>query len=47
MSALIHYICRYTLVAVNKCFLNYSNQETLIRLSQTNEASFSGEHEAM
>ena len=42
MSALILYIRRYTPVAVNTLFLNYSNQMTLIRLSLTNEASFSG-----
>ena len=42
MSALIHYIRRYTLVAVNTLLLNFSNQVALIRLSQTNEASFSG-----
>ena len=39
---LIHYIRRYTLVAVNTCLLNYSSQVALIRLSQSNEASFSG-----
>ena len=42
MSALMHYIRSYTPEAVNILFLNYSSHVTLIRLSQTNEASFSG-----